>query len=184
MSKTSRKKRIVLGVTGSIAAYKAADLLRRLQENGFDVSVVMTKEAEHFITPLTLSSLAGEEVYHSNFEKNNDAWNMHHISLAKEADCVLIAPATASIIAKLACGMADDLLTCTVLGTKATVMIAPAMNTEMYKNKLVQENCAKLKKCGIKFVEPVKGKLACGDNGIGHLAAEEEIVKAVKRALK
>lgn len=180
----AQTKRVVLGVTGSVAAYKAADLTRGLLEKGFKVSVVMTKDAENFITPLTLSSLSGEAVYRHDFDKENDVWKMHHIALAKEADCVLIAPATANIIAKLTYGLADDLLTSTILGTKAPVLIAPAMNVEMFANKIVQDNCAKLKKFGFSFVDPVKGKLACGDTGVGHLAAEEDIIKAVQRAVK
>ncbi len=178
------KKRVVLGVTGSIAAYKSADIVRRLYEKGFRVTVVMTKAAEHFITPLTLSSLSGEKVFRGMFNKGDDSWTMPHIELAKEADVFLIAPATANIIGHIACGLADDLVTCIALGTKAPIVIAPAMNTEMYKNKIVQENCSKLKKQGYKFIEPVKGKLACGTTGDGHIADVEDIVKAVIHAVK
>ena len=179
----AKQKTILLGVTGSIAAYKSADLIRELIENKFKVSVIMTREAEAFITPLTLSSLAGEEVYRSMFA-DNVSWKMPHIRLAKEADLILIAPATANIIAKMACGMADDLLTCVVLATQAPILIAPAMNVEMYHNTRVQNNCAQLKKQGIQFIEPACGKLACGDEGEGHLAAEDDIVKAVIKNLK
>ncbi|HLF18913.1 MAG TPA: flavoprotein [Candidatus Omnitrophota bacterium] len=177
-------KRVILGVTGSIAAYKSADIARRLIEKGLKVSVVMTKEAEYFITPLTLSSLIGEEVYRGTFDSSSNGWAMPHIQLAKKADVLLIAPATANIIAKLAHGFADDLLTCVALGAKAPILIAPAMNTEMYKNKFVQNNCAVLKKHGVAFIDPTKGKLACGDTGEGHIADEEDIVRAVLRALK
>ncbi|MDO8579920.1 MAG: flavoprotein [Candidatus Omnitrophota bacterium] len=179
----NKHKRIILGVTGSIAAYKAADILRRLQEKGYNVSVVMSESAEHFITPLTLSSLAGEEVYRSSLRDAASAWQMPHIRLAESADCVLIAPATANIIGKIACGIADDLLTCILLGTQAPILIAPAMNTHMYKNKIVQDNCAKLKKYGIKFIEPVKGNLACGITDDGHIADVEDIVQAVTRVV-
>ena len=177
-------KRIVLGVTGSIAAYKSADILRRLLEKGFNVSVVMTKEAEHFITPTTLSALAGEKVYREMFEHNDDSWQMPHIRLAEEADILLVAPATAAIIGKLAYGIADNLLTCIALATKAKLLIAPAMNTEMYQNKIVQENCARLKMFGAHFIGPVKGKLACGTTGEGHIADVDTIVDAVVRGVK
>lgn len=170
-------KRIVLGVCGSIAAYKAADLIRRLQDHHCEVEVIMTKEAKQFITPLTLASLSGKNVHSDMFE--NDSWHMSHIELTRKADAVLIAPATANIIGKLACGLADDLLCAFVMTTRAPVFIAPAMNEGMYSNEIVRGNCAKLKKQGFKFIEPVKGKLACGDVGIGHLADVEDIVKAV-----
>lgn len=169
-------KNIVLGVCGSIAAYKAGDLIRRFQEKNCDVKVVMTKEALEFITPLTLASLSGHEVYCDVFEK--DGWKMGHLELAK-ADALVIAPATANIISKLACGIADDLLTTLAISTKAPIFLAPAMNEDMYKNAIIQENCAKLKKHGIKFIEPIKGKLACGIVGVGHLAEVEEIVKKI-----
>ncbi len=177
-------KEIILGVTGSIAAYKACDILRRLQDGGCHVSVVMTKGAENFITPLTLASLAGEKVYQATSENNSDAWPMNHITLAKKADVLLIAPATANMIGKIAGGIADDLLTCIALATKAKILIAPAMNDEMYHNKIVQSNIEKLEKYGIEFISPIKGKLACGTFGEGHLADVEDIVKAVLRSLK
>lgn len=170
-------KRIVLGVCGSIAAYKAADIIRRLQDGGADVKVVMTKEAEQFITPLTLSALSTSSVLTSMFDENS--WSMAHLQLVKETDALLIAPATAHVIGKLAHGLADDLLSTLALAYKKPIWIAPAMNDDMYANKIVQENCAILKKHGFKFIEPVKGKLACGVVGIGHLAETEDIVKAV-----
>ena len=170
-------KKVILGVCGSIAAYKAGDIIRRLQENHCEVTVIMTKESEKFITPLTLSSLSGKNVHSDMFESN--AWSMAHIELAKQADIVLIAPATANMIGKISNGLADDLLTTFVITTQAPVYIAPAMNDQMYANSIFQENCAKLKKHGFKFIEPVKGKLACGTTGVGHLAEVEEIVKVV-----
>jgi phosphopantothenoylcysteine decarboxylase / phosphopantothenate---cysteine ligase len=176
----AKNKSIVLGVCGSIAAYKAGDIIRRLQEHGCDVSVIMTKEAKEFITPLTLSALSGKDVYGDMFE--GSAWRMAHIELAKSADVCLIAPATANIIAKAAHGMADDLLSTFILTTRAPLLIAPAMNDDMYANTMVQENCQRLKKHGAKFIEPIKGKLACGVVGVGHLADVEEIVKAVLKA--
>ena len=172
---------MILGVSGSIAAYKSADIIRCLCEKGFKVSVVMTEDAERFITPLTLSSLSGEKVYRGMFQEGEDPWTMPHITLAQAADCVLIAPATANIIGKIACGIADDLLTCIILATKAPILIAPAMNVEMYQNKIVQENCLKLKKKGVLFIDPVKGKLACGTVDLGHIADEDDIIKAVMR---
>ena len=180
----AKQKRVVLGVTGSIAAYKSADLIRQLVEKGFRVSVVMTKEAERFITPLTLSSLSGERVFRGMFDKNEDPLAMPHITLAQEADVFLIAPATANIIGKLAHGIADNLITCIALATKASILVAPAMNTQMYHNEIVQSNCRTLKKHGIEFIDPVKGKLACGTMGDGHIADEASIIKAVLKATK
>jgi phosphopantothenoylcysteine decarboxylase/phosphopantothenate--cysteine ligase len=180
----AKQKRIILCVTGSIAAYRSADLIRLLIEKGLRVSVVMTKEAEHFITPLTLSSLSGEKVYRDMFDQTDDPLAMPHITLAQEADIVLISPATANIIGKLAYGIADNLITCIALATKASILIAPAMNTQMYRNEIVQENCRKLKRRGMKFVDPIKGKLACGTTGDGHIAEEKDIVQAVLHAIK
>ncbi len=173
----AKPKKVILGVTGSIAAYKSADIVRRLGERGFAVWVAMTKDAEHFISPLTLSSLACKEVYRDTFEA--DAWKMPHIALAQEADIFLIAPATAAIIGKLAHGIADNLLTCIALATQAKVVIAPAMNTQMYQHRIVQENCARLKALGVYFINPLKGKLACGTTGEGHIADVDTIVDMV-----
>ena len=175
----SKNKKILLGVTGSIAAYKSADIIRRLSELGYKLSVIMSKEAEQFITPLTLGSLCGEKVHQDLFD--DDSWRMSHISLAKEADVFLIAPATANIIGKIANGLADDLITCTAMATQAKIIIAPAMNDQMFKNKIVQENLKKLKSLGMNFVLPIEGKLACGSFGEGHLAEVEDIVNAVVR---
>ena len=172
-----KAKKVILGVCGSIAAYKAGDIIRRLQEQGCSVTVVMTKEAQQFITSVTLAGLSGGKVYCDMFD--DQSWQMPHIDLARQADLVLIAPATANVIAKIAHGLADDILSTLVLTTRAPLLIAPAMNDEMYANAMVQENCAKLKQHGVEFIEPVKGKLACGVVGIGHLADVEEIVKAV-----
>lgn len=178
-----KSKEIVLGVTGSIAAYKSCDLVRRLQDKGMGVSVVMTKGAQEFVTPLTFASLSGRKVYTELFEKDNHSWQMNHIAL-RTAGLVVVAPATANIIGKMANGIADDLLTCVVLATTAPILVAPAMNDEMYKNKIVQDNIAKLKKFGVHFVDPIKGKLACGTHDVGHLAEVEDIVAAAIRLLK
>ncbi|MFZ5801301.1 MAG: flavoprotein [Candidatus Omnitrophota bacterium] len=179
----SVKKEIILGVTGSIAAYKACDLTRRLQEAGFNVTIIMTREAEEFITPLTSETLSGNKVFRGMFQEARESWEVDHVYLAEKASLLLIAPATANIIAKLACGIADDLLTCTAISTKAPVVICPAMNEAMYKNKIVQENIRKLKSSGYKFIEPIKGRLACGKTGVGCLASIEDIVGEVKRIL-
>jgi len=174
------KKTIVLGVTGSIASYKAADLVSGLTGKGFEVFVIMTKEAAEFISPLTLQTLSGNKVCSGMFESVEE-WDVKHVSLAKKADLVLVAPATANIIGKLACGICDDLLTCTLTASEAPVLVAPAMNEVMYNNKIVQENIARLKKIGYKFVGPKKGRLACGDVAIGCLADVEDIVKEVEK---
>jgi phosphopantothenoylcysteine decarboxylase/phosphopantothenate--cysteine ligase len=177
------EKNIILGVTASIAIYKACDLVRKLKSCGFSVSVVMTKEAEELIKPIVFQSLSGNRVYRGGIFDEQDAWDISHISLAQKANLILIAPATANIIAKLANGFCDDLLSCTVCASRATVLIAPAMNENMYKNKITQSNIAKLKSCGYKFIAPVSGLLACGTVGVGCLAEIEEIVKQVKKIL-
>ena len=177
-----KDKIILLGVTGSIAAYKACDLILTLQEAGFFVDVVMTKEAQEFITPLTLRQLCRGRVYVDMFEQNLD-FHTEHIALAKKAKIILIAPATANIMGKLASGIYDDLLTCVIAATKAKVVIAPAMNENMYNNPVVQENIVRLKKLGMKFIGPKKGRLACGDEGMGCLEDVGKIVQAVKQVL-
>jgi len=178
----ARKKQVILGVTASIAIYKACDIVRRLQDAGFSVVVAMTAEAEELIKPIVFQSLSGQKVYRGLFEEPEN-WEIEHVSLADKADVVLVAPATANIIGKVACGISDDLLTCVISATKAPVLFAPAMNENMYKNKITQENIRKLKSFGYKFIEPRIGKLACGKEGIGCLADTETIVKEVKRNL-
>ncbi len=177
-----KSKDIILGVTGSIAAYKACDIIRRLQDHGYRVSVVMTKEAERFVTPLTLESLSGGKVYRDMFA-DAESWQMNHIRLAEKSAIFLIAPATANIIGKIANGIADDLLSCLAMTTQAKILIAPAMNTQMYHNKILQSNIKKLQGFGVDFIFPVEGKLACGTTGDGHLADVEDIVKKI-RSLK
>jgi len=177
------KKEIILGVTASIAGFKACDIIRALKEKGFEVTVVMTEDAKKFITPLTLAVLSGNKVYSEMFADPKD-WDIEHISLAQAADLILIAPATANIIGKIASGICDDLLSSTVLAAKAAVLIAPAMNSNMYENKITQLNITKLKNLGYRFVGPVTGRLATGKVGIGHLAKVEDIVSEVKRMLR
>jgi phosphopantothenoylcysteine decarboxylase/phosphopantothenate--cysteine ligase len=179
----SEKKNILLGVTGSIAAYKACGLVSGLREAGFSVNVVMTKDAHHFVTPLSLQSLAGTEVVSDFFSVPGRAKPIH-IELAKKADLILVAPASADIIAKLAHGLADDVLTCTALASTAPLLICPAMNEKMYFHKATQANLEILKKRGAVEVAPIKGHLVCMDEGIGHLAEESVILKAVKKYLK
>jgi len=178
----AKEKNIILGVTASIAIYKACDIVRRLKEQGFSVTVVMTKEAEELIKPIVFQSLSGNKVYSGLFE-TPEAWEIEHVSLAESASLILIAPATANIIAKISSGICDDLLTCVICATKAPVLICPAMNDNMYKNKITQQNINKLKSLGYRFVEPKTGSLACGKTGIGCLAEVEAIIKEVKKIL-
>lgn len=175
-----KQKNILLGVTGSIAAYKSCDLIRALQKFGFVIDVVMTKEAKEFIGPLTLQALSQRKVYAEMFDLEID-FDVEHIELAERSSVIVIAPATANIIGKLASGIYDDLLTCVVAATKAQVVIAPAMNQNMYQNPVVQDNIRKLKKLGIKFIGPRVGRLACGDTGIGCLEDIDKIAVFVKR---
>ena len=174
-------KEIVLGVTGSIGAYKAADLVRRLREEGCGVTCVLTKEAAQFITPLTLQALSERKVYTDLFSLEESA--VIHTTLADRADLVLIAPATANVIGKLATGLADDLLTCVALATRAPILIAPAMNVHMYEHPVVQENLGRLKRLGHQFIGPEHGQLACGYDAIGHIADVEHIVQAALQLL-
>ena len=178
-----KKKNIILGIAASIAIYKACDIIRGLLKANVCLSAVMTRNATHLMSPQVFSALIGGRVYWDEFASSSN-WEIEHISLAKRADLVLIAPATANIIGKIANGIADDLLTTTVMATRALVVIAPAMNENMYKNKIVQANIQKLKGLGFKFIGPMTGKLACGDVGVGHLAEVEIIVKQVKRFLR
>jgi len=177
------EKNIILGITASIAIYKACGLVRRLRECGLIVHVVMTKEAQELIKPIVFQSLSGNRVYSGGIFDALDTWDIEHVALAAKADLILIAPATANIIAKLAAGICDDLLTCTVCASKAEVLIVPAMNENMYNHKITQSNIAKLKLCNYKFISPRKGFLACGEMGIGCLAETAEIVKEVKKLL-
>ncbi|MCX5712981.1 MAG: bifunctional 4'-phosphopantothenoylcysteine decarboxylase/phosphopantothenoylcysteine synthetase, partial [Candidatus Omnitrophica bacterium] len=165
----TKQKNIILGVTASIAIYKACDILRSLKKDGFCVTVVMTPEAEKLMSRIVFQSLSANKVFCDMFE-SADNWNIEHIALAEKADLVLVAPATANIIGKVAGGICDDLLSCMVCATKAPVLFCPAMNEGMFTNKFVQENIKKLKNAGYKFVQPRKGELACGKFGLGCLA--------------
>jgi phosphopantothenoylcysteine decarboxylase/phosphopantothenate--cysteine ligase len=176
-------KTVVLGVTGSIAAYKAPSVARRLQSEGADVIVVMTDAGTELVDPLTFRSLTGKPVAVDMFSPSTD-WQIEHISLADQANLLLIAPATANTIGKIANGIADNLLTCAVMATKAPVLIAPAMNVNMYENVIVQQNIQRLEKLGYAFVGPKVGRLATGIEGKGALADVDEIVARAKELLK
>ena len=171
-------KTIVLCVTGGIAAYKAADLVSRLKKQQAEVVVITTKSACEFITPMTLEVLSGNRVISDMFDRDFP-WEVEHISLAKRADVFVIAPCTANVLAKAAYGIADDMVTTTLLATRAPLLIAPAMNTNMYENPVVQQNINILRSRGAHFVEPVSGKLACGDTGKGKLADPADICEAI-----
>lgn len=179
MSGKTNQKCVVLGVTGGIAAYKACELLRLLQKQGMDVYVVMTKNACRFVAPLTFETLSGHPVAVDTFERPA-TWEVEHIALAKRADLFLIAPATANIIGKMACGIADDMLSTTVMATRAPVMIAPAMNTGMWENPATQQNITTLISRGVHVVAPASGHLACGDSGAGKL---EDVQVIAQRAI-
>ena len=173
-----KNKTVVLGVSGGIAAYKSCDIVSRLKKLNINVHVIMTKGATEFVTPLTFQSLSQNYVVNDMFEEPK-TWDVEHISLAKKADVFLIAPATANVIGKIANGICDDMLTTTVMATTGKVLIAPAMNTNMYKNPILQRNINTLKELGYNFVNPESGRLACGDVGEGKLALPEDIVNAV-----
>lgn len=176
MSSEMKKPCVVLGVTGGIAVYKACELLRLLQKRGIDVFVVMTQNACRFVVPLTFETLSGHPVAVDTFDRPQ-TWEVEHIALAKRADLFLIAPATANIMGKMACGIADDMLSTTVMATRAPVLVAPAMNTGMWENAAVQQNVKTLRARGVEIVAPVSGHLACGDSGAGKLEDVEVIAE-------
>ncbi|MBN1693427.1 MAG: bifunctional phosphopantothenoylcysteine decarboxylase/phosphopantothenate--cysteine ligase CoaBC [Dehalococcoidales bacterium] len=177
-----KNKTIVLGITGGIAAYKAVDLASKLTQAGARVEVVMTEAATNFVTPLTLRNITHRQVVTDMFESNSE-WSEEHIALAEAAAAVIIAPATANTIARLATGIADNMLGTVVLATKSPVIIAPAMNDVMYANTVTQKNIAKLKSRGFTFIEPEHGRLASGKMGKGRLPDTATIIKAIEKAL-
>jgi phosphopantothenoylcysteine decarboxylase/phosphopantothenate--cysteine ligase len=177
-----RKRTVVLGVTGSIGAYKAVDLASRFTQAGFRVDVVMTESAQKFVAPLTFRNLTGRPVVTNMWDLASE-FSVEHVALAEAADVVLIAPCTANMIARMASGIADDMLTCTVLATSAPVVIAPAMNDNMWANKITQENVEKLKKRGFTLVGPACGRLASGKTGTGRLTSLDDIYAAVMKVL-
>jgi phosphopantothenoylcysteine decarboxylase / phosphopantothenate---cysteine ligase len=179
--------RITLGVTGGVAAYKAAELVRRLQQDGFTVQVVMTRSAREFITPLTFAALTGQKVITDLFAESSGEANLEsaieHIAVAQRTDLLLVAPATADILAKFARGIADDFLTTLYLASTAPAVVAPAMNVNMWNHLATQENVEMLRARGVKIVDPDEGYLACGMTGAGRLAGQEAIIAAVHEAL-
>lgn len=179
---SSEQKTVLIGVSGGVAAYKSCEVLRGLQKAGVRVKVVMTEHATHFVDPLTFRALTNEPVAIGLFDDPQDP--IHHISLAQEADVFLLAPCTANVMAKAAHGIADDLLSTTILATTAPVMLAPAMNVHMYENAATQENMTTLKHRGFTFIEADEGYLACGDVGKGRMADPDIIVAAVLKKLE
>ena len=175
-------KNVVLGVTGGIAAYKACELTSRLRKAGAQVYVIMTKNACQFVAPLTFETLSNHAVVTDTFARP-DTWEVEHIALAKRADVFVIAPATANILAKMAHGIADDMLSTTVLATKAPVLVAPAMNTAMWEHPATQANVKLLKDRGVHMIGPAGGLLACGDSGIGRMSEPEEITEEILHLL-
>lgn len=174
-------KTIIVGISGSIAAYKACDIVRTLKKANYDVEVIMTTNATKFISPLTLGALINKPVLVDDFDQ--DGYQIKHISYAKKADCFVIVPATANIIGKIANGICDDVLTSTFLAATCPKLIAPAMNVNMYDNLATQRNIERCKTYGIKFVEPGYGLLACGDTGRGKLANQEDIIDMIEYCL-
>ena len=181
-SEESGGKRIVLGVTGSIAAYKAADIASQLTKKGFSIHVVMTEDAREFITPLTLQVLSKNPVTASLYDEKQ-SWHPGHIELADSADLLLVAPCSANVIAKLALGLADDALTAIALATPAPLLIAPAMNGKMWLHPATQQNVKTLSNRGANFIGPEEGMLACGYEGIGRLWNVDGIVERVIETL-
>jgi phosphopantothenoylcysteine synthetase/decarboxylase len=176
---STKKRNIVIGVCGSIAAYKSAEVVRGFKKKGWNVQVVMTEESMNFIAPLTLSTLSERRIYSEMFEDSDSGEN--HISISDSADVILVVPATANIIGKIAGGICDDLLTCIIFAFNGPVVLAPAMNDRMWENPIIQDNFAKLKKNGYHFIGPEKGKLASGKEGIGRLVDVEKIVEYVEK---
>ena len=174
-------KTVILGVTGGIAAYKSAGLTSLLVKAGADVQVIMTEHASEFIAPLTFEALTNQRCHIDTFDRNHE-YSTEHVSLASRADAVIIAPATANVIAKLACGIADDMLTTTVLACDCPKIVVPAMNTRMYENPVTRDNLEKLRKYGMTVVEPAAGRLACGDVGKGKMPEPDVLFQYVLMA--
>lgn len=176
-------KTVILGVTGSIAAYKMANVASMLVKLHADVHVIMTQNATNFINPITFETLTNNKCLVDTFDRNFQ-YNVEHVSLAKKADAFLIAPASANVIGKVANGLADDMLTTTFMACNKAKIIAPAMNTQMYENRIVQDNLKKCESYGMKIINPASGRLACGDVGSGKLPGEETLVEAVLKEIR
>lgn len=179
---SEKKKTIVLGVTGSIAAYKAADLCSKLSQSGYDVHVIMTESATKLVTEQTFLTLSRNPVVSSLWDIPD--WKPGHIELSERAVLLVIAPCTANFIGKMASGIADDALSTYFLSHTGKVLVAPAMNPRMWSNRIVKMNCEKLKDAGVKFVGPGKGKVACGDEGEGRMEEVAEILSAIKKLIR
>lgn len=178
-----RSGRTVLHIlTGSIAAYRAPESIKRMKAEGWRVVCVMTRCAGEFVTPVVLRTVSGERVYSEMFPQDAP-FGVMHTSLADLADLVLVSPATANFIAKMATGISDDLASCLVLATRKPILVVPAMNDHMYMHPVTQRNIAQLKALGYYFIDPIEGDLACGRVGIGHIASEESILASVKNIL-
>lgn len=182
MLNTGEGKNVVIGVTGGIAAYKALDVVSRLKKRGFDVNVIMTRSAVKFVSPLSFQTMSQNIVNVDMFDEPK-SWEIQHISLAKKADLIAVVPATANIIGKVSNGIADDLLTTTIMASRAPVVFAPAMNTNMYENPILQDNINKLMKFGYEFIKPASGRLACGDSGAGKLQDTNFITQVIESML-
>ena len=178
-----KNKTIIIGVAGSIACYKALEVIRAFKNLGASTEVILTKEAEYFIRPILFQAISGNRVISHDLFKLPEEWDAAHISLAEKADLVIVMPATANIIGKVANGICDDMLTCTICATRAPVLFVPAMNEGMYKNRIVQDNISKLKKNGYCFTGPVKGNLASGHEGMGHIQKVDIVLKEAKTLL-
>ena len=176
-----RNKTVLLVVTGSIAAYKIPDLIQALREEGARVLSVLTEAGKKFVTPLVVRAVSGQPVYDDLFTPHSP-YDVIHTSLAEQADLILVAPASANFIARLATGLANDLATSIILAAERPVILAPAMNDQIYRNPLTQENILKLKKLGYRFVDPVEGYLICGKEALGHIAEPQTIASAVLRS--
>ena len=177
-----KNKTVVLGVSGGIAAYKIASLASRLVKTGADVHVIMTEHACNFINPITFETLTGNKCLVDTFDRNFQH-NVEHVALAKRADVFMVAPATANVMAKMAHGICDDMLTTTFLASKCPKLVAPAMNTQMYENQITQDNMATLEKYGIKVIKPASGYLACGDTGAGKMPEPEVLFQYIEREI-
>ena len=176
------KKKILLIITGSIAAYKTLYLIRLLKDHDYEINTIMTSSAKKFITPLSVSSLSGNKIYEDLFDLTDET-EMGHINLAKIHDLILVVPASANFISKVACGLSDDLASSVILATRKKIFFAPSMNTNMLNNEITQKNINKLKKIGYKFLYGKKGDLACGDYGLGRMAEPETIFKTIHNEL-
>jgi phosphopantothenoylcysteine decarboxylase/phosphopantothenate--cysteine ligase len=183
MKQKRKNRNVVLGVTGSIAVYKAVELLRLMQGKGWDVNIIMTKSATEFVTELTFRTISQHPVTVDMFGIIHD-WQPEHISIADSADVIVVAPCTANVIAKIAHGIADDLLTCTILASESPIVIAPAMNVKMWNNAATQTNLNIIKSRGVNIVDPGTGDLACGYQGKGRMASLDKIIAVIELCIQ